>query len=107
MLCELSLARLELEFAASIQRPGASVERQRGAIHLMVTDIVMPYVDGPRLAEHLLQLHPEMKLLYMSGYTDETIVRHGVLREGTHFLQKPFTEGGLARKVRQVLDAPA
>lgn len=76
------------------------------AIHLLLTDVVMPQVSGREVAENLGRLHPELKVLYMSGYTDDAVVRHGILREGQAFLQKPFTPAMLAHKVREVLDAP-
>ncbi len=81
-------------------------EQHEGAIHLMITDVVMPSISGRELAEHLTPSRPEMKVLYMSGYTDDAIVHHGVLDAGTAFLQKPFTPDALARKAREVLDAP-
>jgi two-component system cell cycle sensor histidine kinase/response regulator CckA len=82
-------------------------ERHAGPIHLMVTDVVMPEMSGRELAERLKPSHPDMKVLFMSGYTDKGIVHHGELVPGTAFLQKPFTPNALARKVREVLDAPA
>jgi signal transduction histidine kinase/ActR/RegA family two-component response regulator len=76
-----------------------------GPIHLLLTDVVMPGVNGRVLAERLAPLHPGMKVLYMSGYTDSFIAGHGVLDESTHLLHKPFTEEVLMHKVRQILDA--
>jgi two-component system, cell cycle sensor histidine kinase and response regulator CckA len=75
-----------------------------GDIHLLVTDVIMPHKNGRELARILLQSRPALKVLYMSGYTDNAIVHHGVLDAGTHFLGKPFTAPDLTRKVRAVLD---
>jgi signal transduction histidine kinase/ActR/RegA family two-component response regulator len=79
-------------------------EQHKGPIHLMVMDVVMPGMNGRQLAKSLEPHHPEMKVLYMSGYTDNAIVHHGILEKGLSFLQKPFTMDGLVRKVREVLD---
>jgi PAS domain S-box-containing protein len=80
-------------------------QKHRGRIHLLLTDVVMPVLSGRRLAEQLAPLRPDMKVLYASGYTDDSVVRHGILESGTAYLQKPFTPDSLARKVREVLDA--
>ncbi len=80
-------------------------ERYQESIHLMVTDVIMPQMSGRELAERLAPMLPDMKVLYMSGYPDNTIVQHGVLEAGTAFLQKPFTLNALELKVREVLDA--
>jgi CheY-like chemotaxis protein len=81
--------------------------RHAGTIHLLVTDVVMPQMSGRELAQRLATLRPELKVLYMSGYTDDAIVRHGVLASGIAFLSKPFTPNALALKVREVLDGVA
>ncbi len=75
-----------------------------GQIDLMITDVVMPKMGGREAAKRLQPLYPEMKVIYMSGYTDDAIVHHGVLEPGLNFLEKPFTPKGLALKVREVLD---
>jgi len=75
-----------------------------GRIDLMITDVVMPKIGGREAAKRLLPLYPQMKVIYMSGYTDDAIVHHGVLEPGLNFLEKPFTLEGLARKVREVLN---
>jgi PAS domain S-box-containing protein len=75
-----------------------------GRIDLVLTDVVMPHVGGRDLAEVLGKVRPETKVLFMSGYTDDAVVRHGILQDGIPYLQKPFTPKSLARKVREVLD---
>jgi CheY-like chemotaxis protein len=76
-------------------------------VHLLVTDVVMPGVGGRELAQRLAALHPEARVLFVSGYTDDAVVRHGVREGQVPFLPKPFTPADLARKVREVLDAPS
>jgi PAS domain S-box-containing protein len=82
------------------------LEAHEGPVRILVTDVVMPGLSGGELALRIASTHPEMKILYVSGYTDSAIVHHGVLEAGVSFLQKPFTPGALARKVREVLDGP-
>ena len=79
--------------------------RHPGYIDLLLTDVVMPGINGRVLAERLAPLQQGMKVLYMSGYTDSFIAGHGVLEPGTHLLHKPFTQEGLTRKVRELLDS--
>ena len=78
---------------------------QRNSIHLVVTDVILPGMNGRLLADRLLQEHPSLKLLFMSGYTESAVVHLGVMEGGIAFLSKPFTPTDLARKVREVLDA--
>jgi two-component system cell cycle sensor histidine kinase/response regulator CckA len=80
-------------------------ERYSGPIHLLLTDVVMPGMSGPELARRLAPLRPEARVLFMSGYTGESVVHHGLGAPGVHYIQKPFAPDGLAAKVREVLDA--
>ena len=78
----------------------------RARVHLLVTDLVMPGMTGRELSTALLSKRPDLRVIYMSGYADDAVIRHGVLEEGINYLQKPFGPIDLARKVREVLDAP-
>jgi two-component system cell cycle sensor histidine kinase/response regulator CckA len=90
--------------ASNAEEALAVARRHTQAIHLVVTDVVMPEVGGRELTERLLDIHPEMRVLFVSGYTDDAVFRHGVSEAEVNFLQKPFTPLALASKVREVLD---
>jgi CheY-like chemotaxis protein len=79
-------------------------ERHKGIIDLLVSDVVLEQMSGPELAKRLLAIRPELKVLFVSGYTDDAIIHQGVLVEGTAFLQKPFTTDSLVKKIREVLE---
>ncbi len=80
------------------------VKEYGGPIHLLLTDVVMPQMSGPGLAGQITDMRPEVKVLYMSGYTEDTIVHQSVLDEGVNFIQKPFKKDVLGKKIREVLD---
>ncbi len=82
----------------------AVAARHQGPIQLLITDVVMPALSGPQLARRLLLDRPETKVLYLSGYTDDAVLRHGILEQATNFLQKPFSLSVFAHKVRELLD---
>jgi two-component system, cell cycle sensor histidine kinase and response regulator CckA len=90
--------------AASGQAALAVCQDHPGTVDLLLTDVIMPQVTGPELYERLRTRRPKLAVLYMSGYTNDAITRHGPLEEGTNFVQKPFTPSGLAKKIREVLD---
>jgi len=91
--------------AAGNAREALSTSAQHGGeIHLLLTDVVMPRMSGRVLAQELAKTRPHLKVLYMSGYTDNTIVQHGILEAGIYFLAKPFTSADLRQKLRAVLD---
>jgi len=109
-ILELSKRMLEKQGyrVLSAETPGEAIrlaEEHAGEIHLLMTDVVMPEMNGRDLARKLLSLFPNMKRLFMSGYTANVIAHHGVLDEGVHFIQKPFSLKGLATKVREALDS--
>jgi len=91
--------------AADGQQALQTARQHPGPIHLLLTDVVMPGMNGRVLGERLAPSQPGMKVLYMSGYADSFIAGHGVLEPGTHLLHKPFTQETLTRKVRELLDA--
>jgi CheY-like chemotaxis protein len=75
-----------------------------GPIHLALADVVMPGMSGKEMVERLASVRPDMKVLYMSGYTNDAVLQHGILEPGVHFLEKPFTPLSLLQKVRHTLD---
>jgi PAS domain S-box-containing protein len=87
--------------------PGEAIRLARelaGDIHLLVTDVVMPEMNGRDLAKNILTLYPRLRVLFMSGYTTNVIAHHGVIDEGVNFIEKPFTKGVFTHKVREVLN---
>jgi CheY-like chemotaxis protein len=80
--------------------------QHRGPIHLLVTDVIMPDMNGQTLADRLVSLRTDMRVLFISGHLGDAVARHGVLPPSAAFLQKPFTPDTLARKVREILDKP-
>ena len=81
----------------------AMSERHKGPIHLLLTDVVMPEMSGRQLAQNLERLRPDIPVLYMSGYTDDTVLRYGVQENEVALLQKPLTPDALVAKVREVI----
>ncbi len=109
MILNITTKMLELQGyrVQSAATPGEAIRLARkhaGEIHLLMTDVVMPEMNGKELAKNLLSLYPNLKRLFMSGYTADVIAHHGVLDEGVHFIQKPFSAQRLAAKVREVLE---
>jgi FixJ family two-component response regulator len=78
----------------------------KGPIDLLLSDLVMPRGSGQELAQDLLERLPSVRVLFMSGYSDQAVVRHGALVEGAAFLEKPFSADDLVDKVRETLDVP-
>ncbi|MBU0908029.1 MAG: response regulator, partial [Proteobacteria bacterium] len=106
------IARLMLEnlgyrvLSASTPGNAITVAREHaGEIHLLLTDVVMPEMNGRDLAKKLISLYPELRSLFMSGYTGNVIAHHGILGEGINFIQKPFSMQALAVKVREALES--
>ena len=91
--------------AANGEEALAIIRSHQGQIHLLLSDVVMPSMNGPELARRVQAEHPGIRVLFASGYTDDAIVRHGVLDRGVAFLQKPFTPTALLKKIRELLDA--
>jgi CheY-like chemotaxis protein len=91
-------------FAAGNADEAVTLFNQHASIGVLLTDVVMPGASGPELTRRLVAQRPDLKVIYMSGYTEDAIVHHGVLNPGIAFLHKPFTSDTLARKLREVLD---
>ncbi|WP_319407330.1 PAS domain S-box protein [uncultured Desulfosarcina sp.] len=109
MIMDITKTMLELQgyTVHAAATPGEAIrlaQEHTGEIHLLITDVVMPELNGRDLAKRLQSLYPNLKRLFMSGYTANVIAHHGVLDEGVHFIQKPFSMRTLAVKVREVLD---
>ena len=107
----LSLSKMILEnlgyTVLAVQTPTQAIrlaEEHPGDIHLLITDVVMPKMNGRELSEQVTAIRPDLKCLYMSGYTADVIAHRGILYEGVNFIQKPFGSDDLAAKVRQVLE---
>jgi two-component system cell cycle sensor histidine kinase/response regulator CckA len=92
--------------AGNAQEAIGVFEKNQGAIDLLLTDVIMPHMSGRELAVRLKSVRPRLKVLYISGYTDDMLAHHGVLESDVFLLQKPFAPDALARKLREVLDAP-
>jgi CheY-like chemotaxis protein len=90
--------------AARSGQQALSVASEYGHIDLLITDVVMPEMGGRELSKLLGGLRSDLKTIYMSGYTDDAVLRHGILERSATFLQKPFSLGTLARKARETLD---
>jgi len=106
LACELLTGAGYVVIAANGGEEALSLAREhKEPIDLLLTDVVMPKISGKEVAERLSGIHPETKVLFMSGYTDEAIVHHGILDSHIAFIQKPFSEHALAHKIREVLDS--
>ena len=108
LVCEVLAARgYHVLEAVRGQEAIRLAKEHRGRIHLLLADVVMPEMSGPQALEQIRARHPNMKVLFMSGYTDEAMMHHRILDSGAPFLQKPFLPEALARKVREVLASQA
>lgn len=101
ILTQLGYAVLQAPTPTEALRIGCE---HKGEIHLLMTDVIMPEMNGRELAKSLSQFYPRIRCLYMSGYTSDIISPHGVLNDSVHFLQKPFDFTTLSLKLREVLD---
>jgi two-component system cell cycle sensor histidine kinase/response regulator CckA len=101
-LCKHSAIPSWKPTAAAIRQ----AERHHGEIHLLVSDVVTPEMGGRQLLDAVRQFRPGLRVLFMSGYTDDAVLLHGVVDATDAFIQKSFTRLSLARKVREVIDVP-
>jgi two-component system, cell cycle sensor histidine kinase and response regulator CckA len=92
--------------AADAEQAIAFFENHQASIQLVITDVILPGINGRELARALMQYASELQFLFTSGYTDNAIAHHGVLDQGVKYLQKPFSPDGLAEKVREILGPP-
>ncbi|MCB0212628.1 MAG: CHASE domain-containing protein [Anaerolineae bacterium] len=104
LICETLTAHGYNVLEAQNINNGLQLAAEQQPIHLLLTDVVMPEMNGKELYQKVAALHPHIEVLYMSGYTDDVIVHHGMLDDGINFLQKPFSVQTLTKKVRQVFD---
>ena len=107
-LCELAREILESNGYTVLEAANGAdaiqvAKNHLGPINLLLSDVVMPGMDGRKLADLMVHIHPDIKVLYMSGFTDDIIINHGALDSGVELLEKPFTKAHLLRKVRDVL----
>ena len=91
--------------ACGAKEAEAICKRHKGRLHLVLSDVVMPQVGGNAMVRSLRKLRQDFKVVYMSGFAEDTIVHHGVVRQDVNFLAKPFTRETLGAKVREVLDS--
>ena len=81
-------------------------EQEKDRIHLLLTDVVMPFMNGRELANKILEINPQIKILYMSGYPEDIVAKHGAVEDGLDFISKPFTADTITSKIREILDSP-
>jgi CheY-like chemotaxis protein len=110
-ILQMTVMMLETTGYTVLSAPGSEgaltlAEKYDGDINLLITDVIMPDMNGRELAEKLKRMYPEIKILFMSGYTANVIAHHGVLDEGVNFIQKPFTRNELREKMREILNDP-
>ena len=90
--------------ASTPQEAISSAHNYKGTIHLLITDVILPQMDGKKLSEEIAKMHQDIKCIFISGYPADFITQRGILQEGLQFIQKPFTIDTLCTKIRQALD---